>query len=202
MEKGLSSDIARMAKAIEAEAELRIKEIADKAEKCYSRKKAEYVEMGMIELEKELERKKKEISKEREQRMGKIRIEYKKKIQKIKEELLLKIIEKIKEKVKNERIDETYIKESEKHIQNEKNTANNMIIYCMEKDKKSVEEYYKDKSGVIIREMQENGLGGLIIACQDGKMVADNSYRTRMEVYSKTKLNIVSRFIKELLIKL
>ncbi|EOB13775.1 V-type H+-transporting ATPase subunit E [Nosema bombycis CQ1] len=100
--------------------------------------------------------------------------------------ILKDLITKLEDKSKEEKITKKLIESTFEKV---KFKDEGYFVFCQKKDKKTV----KDKISGEIKEMNEEGLGGIIVVSKDGKTIVDNSYATRISVINDQFISDINK---------
>lgn len=185
------SDISRMITAIDHECAIKIKEISLDANEKYNNIKSQLITQRELEINKEFTHKVKEIKKDLIKQECKLRQYYKLKMDEVKSNLVDQLIANAKEEVQRESFDKSIIKSILEKI-----TMKDVVVFVNEKDF----EYTKNiliecNMNYEIKQLPDEGLGGVIICSKDGKEIWDNCYETRINVFIEKYGDLINKMI-------
>lgn len=171
---------------INHEADEKIKEMRIKAIQEYNTEKARIVKEETIKAENSFILKQKDIENKRIMAENSLMNAYRQKYLQRKVEILDDIYQEALDMCSRKPLDSSLVSQCIEKIDGK------FIIYCNEKDRKTVEGQCNDAE---IRNMVDGGVGGVILCSKDYSTIVDNSFASRMEIVKETFEAEISKII-------
>lgn len=191
MENDEFSNLDKIIAAIEHECACEVEKIKQKAQEKYQECKDEYIKEIQKQLKQKYERNIQELDKKRISEENEIKKAIREKYEYAKMLKLQTILEKIQLRLKEERLcKKLFIKTLDKlGISRSENKG--YIAFCNDEDRWNIEKHF----GGTVKSMPPVGLGGIIICSKNGKIICDNSFQTRLNVFLKLHLKDIKKHI-------
>lgn len=205
------SDLNRMALSIEQEVRTKLKEMRIQTVQIYNKLKSERIESESKSVDREKRERKKKMAEYLSMSEGSMRNATKKKVQAAKSSRLMQIMHAVEEQVKGQSLSTVLIDECIRQIGEE--NLGQFLIYTLPRDYSTVQEYIlgyysahltrptsvsdekeHDINTVVsgmLKVLPEDGLGGIIFFSQDGNVVCDNCFKTRLEIFKERHLKVI-----------
>lgn len=174
-------ELQRMIDFINYEAKEKINELKIKGIEEYNTEKAKHLHHLQTEMHKLAEIKRNELESKYQTKITMIRNKHKLHYLTEKENVLKILLERVKERLKMSRLNKNLIPEFD-----------NPIFYVNEKDKEFIKKNYPNS---IIKKLQDEYIGGVILTNKDKSVVVDNSYLTRLRTLKEKHISIISNMI-------
>lgn len=172
MEKLPSKDIERMMTFINHEADEKIKEMHIKAIQEYNTEKARIIKEETVKAENSFVLKQKEIEKRRVMAENSLANVYKLKYLGEKVRILDSIYQEALDICAGQPLNPSLVAQCVSKVDGE------FFVYCRQKDRSVVEGLYSDAE---IRDLADEGIGGVVLCSKDCTTVVDNSFVSRMK---------------------
>ncbi|ORD97246.1 hypothetical protein HERIO_898 [Hepatospora eriocheir] len=176
----MNNNLERLINSIKHEANLLVDEINKKKIITYNEIKQSVFEGRKMEIIEITNKRKEKLLSEYKIKKSKIKLNFKRDLCQHKNEVLNKIKNTIKSKLTNT-LSDVLIKETYESIDDH----SKYTLFCNFKFKKEVKSYFKE---INIKELPNNLIGGLILIRNDGKVIIDNSYLNRFNIFMEKYL--------------
>lgn len=183
------SDLSRMLHAIEHECSIRVKELRLEANEEYNRVKSELIVRREKELEREFQRRTKEIRSSQQREESRLRQAHRLKMESLKADLVDQVIERVKETVQNMCFDRALLDSILDKI-----SIDEVFVFVDQRDEPETGKILsKTRIKYEIRRMPLEGIGGAIVCSKNGKEIWDNSFETRINIFVDSHADEISR---------
>ena len=191
MENSEFSNLDKIIAAIEHECACEVEKIKQEAQEKYQKHKDECIKEIQKQLKQEYEKNIQDLNKRRIAEENKIKKVVREKYEYAKMLKLQTIVEEIQLLLKKERLcKKLFIKTLDKlGISRSENKG--YIAFCNDEDRWNIEKHF----GGVVRSMPPIGLGGIVICSKNGKIICDNSFQTRLNVFLKLHLKDIKKHI-------
>lgn len=176
-----SSDIKRMISAIENDFMVEINQIMKETEQVYEDMKNKTIEKIRTELQNEYKLKAEEIEKERVILESRLKNEYYKKYAQAKSDKIQMILAQVKIKLKSMKLSKGVFLNT---VEKLKEDDEDCTVFVNEADLNNVKKHWTGE----IMCLPDCCIGGIVISKNDGSIICDSSYKTRLEMFLKQNL--------------
>lgn len=194
MESCEQRDITRMVRAIEAEVEVKLREIAAEADIAYREEKAVLMKEQETMLTAEFTKRKRALYREQKQLESSIKNEYNKLMQEATASTTRKIFQLVRARARKGELLQSLVEDCIVYIPK----GINYLIFCNKSDEETVRKNLKDPKRATIKTLPEKAIGGVIFATHNGGIACDNSYESRIQAFKEKRLNMIGQFLSEL----
>lgn len=194
MESCEQRDITRMVRAIEAEVEVKLREIAAEADIAYREEKAVLMKEQETMLTAEFTKRKRALYREQKQLESSIKNEYNKLMQEATASTTRKIFQLVRARARKCELLQSLVEDCIVYIPK----GINYLIFCNKSDEETVRKNLKDPKRATIKTLPEKAIGGVIFATHNGGIACDNSYESRIQAFKEKRLNMIGQFLSEL----
>ncbi|RVD93168.1 vacuolar ATP synthase subunit E [Tubulinosema ratisbonensis] len=171
-----------MIKFMTHEVEQKVDELKAKANEEYKTERRRILEESTLKLEEEFCKRTKDLENKRVIEKSNLIRKSKMVLLKEKEKIVNEVFDKVSDRLKRIRINESYFSEDNKMD----------LIYCLDKDVSFVRRFFNDKE---IRLLDEFFLGGIVTSSKDNTVIKDDSFLMRLNVAKEKYMKFISEYL-------